>query len=107
LAAREPRRPVAFSSVERSFIAARSSAVNPSYDLALVRLVVFFVSFMAGLLPYEFDWGRPHASEPAAAAASPNLLSRDRVTDFIVDESLTGRVATLEGGQPRSLLDGS
>jgi hypothetical protein len=43
----------AFNSRARSFIAPRSSSVNPSYVfLAAVRLAGFGVSFIAGFLPY-------------------------------------------------------
>ena len=48
LSAREPRRPAAFSSLARSFIAARSSSVNPSYVLAVAP--VLLAAFMAGFL---------------------------------------------------------
>src|SRR5205807_6682616 len=51
LLAREPQRAAAFSSWERSFIAARSSSVNPSDRrlIAVVRLADFCV-FFVGLI---------------------------------------------------------
>jgi alpha-beta hydrolase superfamily lysophospholipase len=51
--ARGPRRGAVFSSWARSFIAPRSSSVNPSYDLffAVVLLADFCASFIAGFLP--------------------------------------------------------
>ena len=54
MAARGPRRAAVFSSWACSFIAARSSAVNPSDDFlpaAAVPLADFCVSFMAASLP--------------------------------------------------------
>ena len=50
LPARGPRRAAAFSSWARSFIAARSSSVNPSnvLSIAVVLLADFCVSFIAG-----------------------------------------------------------
>jgi hypothetical protein len=55
LSARWPRRPAVFSSWARSFIAPRSSSVNPSnvLFLAAVLLADFCVSSIAGFLPYE------------------------------------------------------
>jgi hypothetical protein len=63
LAARGPRRADAFISRARSFIAARSSAVNPSNlsSLAVLLLADFAVSFIAGLLPAGHDRNDPHA----------------------------------------------
>jgi hypothetical protein len=51
LPARGTRRAAAFSSRARSFIAARSSSVNPSYVLSLVA--GFCVSFIERFLPGE------------------------------------------------------
>ena len=52
LVAREPRRADAFSSRAYSFIAARSSAVNPSDVVPRVApLAGFFVSVMTRFLP--------------------------------------------------------
>ena len=55
LSARGLRRPSAFSSWARSFIAARSSSVNPSdvLSIAVVLLADFCVSFTAGSLLCE------------------------------------------------------
>src|SRR5437870_9258656 len=55
LSAREPRRADAFSSWTRSFIAPRSSSVNPS-DVFLIAglLADFCVSFIGGFLPCEY-----------------------------------------------------
>jgi hypothetical protein len=56
LSACGPRRAAAFSSWARSFIAPRSSSVNPStfLSVAVVLLADFCVSFIAGLLPCEY-----------------------------------------------------
>ena len=53
--ARGPRRAAAFSSLARSFIAARSSSVHPSdvLSVAMVLLADFCVSFIAGFLLCE------------------------------------------------------
>src|SRR6266516_6587959 len=60
LSARGPRRAAAFSSWARSFIAPRSSSVNPSnfLSIAVVLLADFCVSFIAGFLPCESSGGR-------------------------------------------------
>ena len=50
LPARGPRREAAFSSLARSFIAARSSSVNPFEVLPVVLLADFCVAFLAGFL---------------------------------------------------------
>src|SRR5215831_9592736 len=56
-AARGPRRAAVFSSWACSFMAARSSAVNPADVLlfAVVLLADFCVSFIAGFLPTSLD----------------------------------------------------
>ncbi len=76
LAARGPRRAPAFSSWARSFIAARSSSVNPSYvsPVVVVLLADFLVSFIAGSSPACLDGDDPHARQPPATVASPKLI---------------------------------
>src|SRR4030081_2670403 len=65
LSARAPRRGVAFSSLWRSFIAARSSSVHPSDVLSIaVLLANFFVSFIAGFLSAGSDGDDPDSREP-------------------------------------------
>ena len=52
---RGPRPAAAFSSWARSFIAPRSSSVNPSYFLSVAAVLSagFCVSFIANFLPCE------------------------------------------------------
>src|SRR2546423_6794992 len=65
LSARGARRPDAFSSWWRSFIAARSSSVHPSDVLSIaVLLADFGVSFIAGFLSARSDGDDPHSGEP-------------------------------------------
>src|SRR5215472_7725352 len=66
LAAPGPRRAAVFSSWAWSFIAARSSAVNPG-DVLLFEVVLlagFCVSLIAGSSPLSLDRDDPHAREP-------------------------------------------
>src|SRR5207253_10785583 len=58
-----PRRPDAFSSWARSFIAPRSSAVNPSYDFPVAALLragfcLSFMTLMLGNRPHRLPGGR-------------------------------------------------
>lgn len=48
----------------------------------------------------------PAARREAAPPLVPPTQVASAVMDLIVDDSLNGRVAVLEGGQPRQLLDG-
>jgi hypothetical protein len=48
----------------------------------------------------------PAAPREAAPPLVPPTQVASAVMDLIVDDSLNGRVAVLEGGQPRQLLDG-
>src|SRR6516165_636575 len=75
LFAPRPRRAAAFRSWAWSFIAARSSAVNPGDVLlfAVVLLADFCVSFIGRFLRYETSWDNTRGREPAAPAASSNL----------------------------------
>ena len=59
-------RPSAFSSLARSFIAARSSAVNPLdvLSVAVVLLADFCVSFIAVSSSASLDGDDPHGREP-------------------------------------------
>jgi hypothetical protein len=67
-------RAAAFSSWARSFIAPRSSSVNPSNFWPVVAVLSpdFCLSFIANCLPCRSRRGRPSCQEAAPAAACPN-----------------------------------
>src|ERR1035437_5921259 len=90
LPARGPRRPAAFSSLARSFTAARSSAVKPSTvsSIAAVVLADFCVSFIAGFLSPTFSMisaGRALRSGHRLMGDFRRLEDPDGVAEGIAD----------------------
>ncbi|MGR6320575.1 SDR family NAD(P)-dependent oxidoreductase [Micromonospora soli] len=96
---------------------------SPEYGAAKAGLIRFTTSLadlptthnvrVNCVVPNWIGLDRAYAQLAAMTAAqraeAPPLIPPEdvaaAVTDFMVDESLTGRVAILEGGQPRTLLD--
>ena len=98
---------------------------SPEYGAAKAALIRFTTS-LAGLptshrvrvncvVPGWIGLERAHAQVAAMTEAEgaglPPLVAPAEVaaavSDFVVDDSLSGRIAVLEGGQPRYLLDPS
>ena len=82
LPAREPRRASAFSSWACSFIAARSSSVNPvdALVVAAVRFVDFCVAFFAVLLSAIAKHLRAPIDSAHVSCSSPRTLPSGSIT---------------------------
>jgi NAD(P)-dependent dehydrogenase (short-subunit alcohol dehydrogenase family) len=99
------------------------SYASPEYGAAKAGLIRFTTALadlpathhvrVNCVVPGWIGLDRAHAElaamTPAQRAEAPPLLPPEdvaaTVSDFIFDESLTGRVAVLEGGQPRVFVD--